>query len=460
MINLLQRLFGQTLKSSPVRWGLVALLWGCASLRADPLVCRGADHTACWRQALAAAVVDPEAPQFAGVLGTPGATYVITDTLTIESVYGGVIDGNGSVLRWQGRPDRPLFLIKNTQQLRFSNLRIIVDAPLETAFEFTKAPYGRNAERNVAPSLNVLDGVRVDGVKLGNLQYGVRFSKRYGIDEDNDQSTIMNTAIYNVTEAAISIEHTQSQAHHFYAVKASGAPGNQNAAFVRAVGGSFTSLGGFHGRFGGAVYDLTSANGTNLIIDEGSEASARFIRTPDGAASFALPVHVIGGRFSVDQLAPDGRIVDFNRMGPLSIRGLKIDGPVPKGAANPVISFWPQPAGARAHGQLAVSDVAFTIPGSKTWELLRVSAFAHVNSSGNTCVDAAGAVAHCQGLAAGVTAAAGVTFGALSAGALKALPPGHTTYCEDCAVEAKSGLCATGGTGRFAKKLPGGWYCD
>ncbi len=442
--------------------GLLALLRVTASAAGGPadLVCSSDDATRCWQVAIEEAMPQGMAPYFATVTGSPNATYIIRDTLTIESVYGGTIDGNGSVLQWQGPPDRPMFLVKNTQQLRFINLRIFVVSPLQSAFEFTKAPYGKDAARNVAPSLNVIDSVRIEGVKLGNLQYGVRFSKRYGIDEDNDQSTIMNTAIYNVTEAAISIEHTQSQAHHFYAVKASGAPGNQNAAFVRAAGGSFTSLGGFHGRFGGAVYDLTSANGTNLIIDEGSEASARFIRTPEGAASFALPVHVIGGRFSVDQLAPDGRLVDFNRMGPLSIRGLKIDGPVPKGAANPVISFWPQPAGAPAHGQLAVSDVAFTIPQSNTWDPLRVSAFAHVNSSGNTCVDAAGAVAECKGLAAGVTSTAGVSFAELSAGGFQTLLPGHSTYCDDCGADRQSGLCVGGGTGQLAQKRRDGWYCD
>jgi len=451
--------------------GLLAVLSASAwaSVAADELVCPADDATQCWRVAIEQAMPRDKTPYFSSVTGARNATYIIRNTLTLESVYGGTIDGNGSVLQWHGPPDRPLFLVKNTQQLRFVNLRIFVVEPLQAAFEFTKAPYGKDPARNVAPSLNVLDSVRIEGVKLGNLQYGIRFSKRYNIDEDNDMSTIMNTAIYNVTEAAISIEHSQSQAHHFYAVKASGAPGNRNAAFVRAAGGSFTSLGGYHGRFGGAVYDITSANGTNLIIDEGSEASAHFIRTPGGAASFSLPVHVVGGRFSVDQLAPNGRIIDFNRMGPLSIRGLTIDGPVPEGVANPVISFWPQPAGARTPGQqtpgqlagqLAVSDVAFTMPRSSTWDPLRVSSFARVNSSGNSCVDAVGAVAQCQGLAAGVTSAAGVSFGEISAGALQALPPGHVTYCEDCAIAAPSGLCAGGGTGRFAKKLPGGWYCD
>lgn len=441
-------------------WLALSAAAGASPGNSSGLDCQPDDATLCWQVAIRNAMPPGKAPYFAGVTGLMGARYIIRDTLVVESAYGGVIDGNGSVFEWQGPPDRPLFLVKNTQQVKFTNLRIFVTSPLESAFEFTKAPYGKDQARNVAPSLNVIDSVRIEGVKLGNLRYGVRFSKRYGIDEDNDQSTIINTTIYNVTDAAISIEHSQSQGHHFYAVKASGAPGNRNAAFVRASGGGFTSLGGFHGRFGGAVYDIASVYGTDLIIDENSEASAHFIRTPEGAASFALPVHVVGGRFSVDQLAPDGRVIDFNRMGPLSLRGLKIDGVVPAGGANPVISFWPQPAGAPARGQLSVSDVSFTMPRSNSWDPIRASSWARVNSSGNTCVDAVGAVAECRGLAAGVTSAAGLSYAEMSEEALQALPPGHSTYCEDCGADAKSGLCVSGGAGRFAKKLPGGWYCN
>lgn len=436
-----------------------------ASLLAPPtfaaeLDCPPDAATLCWQEALRDAMPPARAPYFAGVTARPGVRYVIRDTLVVESAYGGVIDGNGSVLEWQGPTDRPLFLVKNTQQVKFTNLRIFVVTPLESAFEFTKAPYGKEPQRNVAPSLNVLDNVRIEGVKLGNLRYGVRFSKRYGIDEDNDQSTIINTAIYNVTGAAISIEHTQSQGHHFYAVKANGAEGNRDAAFVRASGGSFASLGGFHGRFGGAVYDIAGVNGTDLVIDENSEASARFIRTPPGAASFPLPFHVVGGRFSVDRLAPDGRLVDFNRMGPLSIRGLKIDGVIPAGTANPVIAFLPQPAGAPARGQLTVSDVVFTMPGSSTWDPVLINAWVRLNASGNTCVDAAGAVAECRGLAAGVTSTAGVSFAELSAGGFQTLLPGHSTYCDDCGTNRQSGLCVGGGTGQLAQKRRDGWHCD
>jgi hypothetical protein len=399
-------------------------------------------------------------PYFASVVGTAGATYVIRDTLVIESVYGGTIDGNGSVLEWQGPPDRPLFLVKNTQQVRFINLRIVVVAPLESAFEFTKAPYGKDPVRNVAPSLNVIDSVRIEGVKLGRLRYGVRFSKRYGIDEDNDQSTIMNTAIYNVTEAAISIEHTQSQHHHFYAVKATGAEGNQNASFVRADGGSFSSLGGFHGQFGGAVYTISSVYGTDLIVDEDSEGSARFIRTPAGAASFPLPVHVVGGRFAVNRVASDGKFIDFNRMGPLSIDGLRVDGSVPPGAAKPVISFLPDPVHGRGQGTLTVSNMTFAVRGSGSWDVLTINGTTSLNSVGNTCVDEQGSITPCRGLANGVSNSGGVSFRDLADPPLRDLAPGHTVFCSDCAAEERSGACAGGGSGRVAHKLHGGWSCN
>lgn len=428
-----------------------------ADLMAD---CRPDEATRCWQAAINGARPPGRETWFAGIAARPEARYVIRDTIEVESAWGGVIDGNGAVLEWQGPPDRPLFLVKNTQQVTFTNLRILAGTPLEAAFEFTKAPYGRDPERNVAPSLNVIDGVRIEGVKLGNLKYGVRFSKKYGIDEDNDQSTIINTAIYNVTEAAISIEHSQSQGHHFYAVKASGAPGNKDAAFVRALGGSFSSLGGFHGRFNGAVYDIHAAFGNDLILDENSEASARLLRTPGGMASFPLPVQVIGGRFAVDNLAADGRIVDFQRMGPLSITGLKVTGESLPDGVTPRISFRPQPVPAPdardAYGQFMLSGLSVTVPGSSGWELVEVSPAARVTIEGSSCADVKQRVTTCSGLAAGVRAPQGPAFRDLPAG----LAPGHEAWCADCGAEAGSGRCSAGGPGRTARKRADGWYCD
>ncbi|MBN8280621.1 MAG: hypothetical protein J0M16_08445, partial [Gammaproteobacteria bacterium] len=371
----------------------------------DMAPCLDGEGARCWNSAIAEAKPARNRVWFAGVKAQAGERYIVDNTIVLESTYGGTIDGNGAVLEWRGPPDRPLFLVKNTQQLKFTNFSIFVSSPLEAAFEFTKAPYGRDPERNVAPSLNVIDGVRIEGVKLGNLKYGVRFSKKYGIDEDNDQSTIINTAIYNVTEAAIFIEHSQSQGHHFYAVKASGAPGNKDAAFVRALGGSFSSLGGFHGRFNGAVYDIHAVFGNDLILDENSEASARLLRTPPGMASFPMPVQVIGGRFAVDNLAADGRIVDFQRMGPLSISGLKVTGESLPSGITPRISFRPQPVPAPdardAYGQLLLSGLTVTVPGSSGWELVEVSPAARVTIEGSSCADAKQRVTACRGLAAG-----------------------------------------------------------
>jgi len=422
--------------------------------------CNGIDDTPCWQRAVEAGRPAGDPRYFAGLRASAGVTYVLRDTITIDSVYGGVIDGNGALIQWQGPPDRPLFLLRNTQQLRFTNLRIFVVKPLQAAFEFAKAPYGKDPEGNVAPSGNVLDHVRVEGVRLGNLQYGVRFSRRYGIDEDNDQSTIIDSAFLNVTEAAISIEHSQSQGHHFIAVKASGAEGNQNAAFVRATGGSFSSIGGFHGRFRGAVYDIAAVFGNDMIIGENSEASAHFIRTPRGVASFPMPVQVVGGRFAVDAIAADGLVIDFNRMGPLNISGLSIDGVVPAGVARPTLSFRPEPVGGRGEGRLNISGLSFLMPGSSEWEPIAVGPNARVNASGNVCAEASGSVTRCRGLAQGVTAPGEADFADLRDEAFRGLAPGHQVYCADCGKDEGSGACRGGGLGHVATRARDGWRCD
>lgn len=451
---------------SGMAWLLALVLsaWAAVPAQArstpDDFGCRSDDDTGCWIRAVRSAVPARGLPWFGDVEGLAGRTYVVRDTIALSGSVGGVIDGRGSVIEWHGPPDRPLFLLTNVQQLKITNLNIFAVTPLQAAFEFTKGPYGKDPNRNVAPRLNVLDSVRVQGVKLGNLAYGVRFTARNGIDEDNDQSTIFSSTFANVSEAAISIEHSQSKAHHFYAVHASGADGNRDAAFVRKRGGSFSSVGGFHGGFRGAVYDIAGGNDLDLIVDENSEASARLLRTPTGVASFPLPVQVVGGRFAVDGLAPDGRFIDFHRMGPLTITGLRLDGVPPPASQPAVLAFLPNPQTPGGQASLTVTGLALLVPSSESWEGLAASPIARVTATGNTCVDSRVAVTACRGPLAGIIGNAGITYADLTTGTAAHLAPGHSAYCLDCNSTGVDGRCTGGGSGRFARRRTDGWFCD
>lgn len=355
------------------------------------------DATACWQAALDAARPSDTAPMFFGVDADP-RVYRVTDTLRVHGTIGGVIDGHGAVLEWHGPPDRPMWLATNTQQLRWTNLRIRVVRPLQAAFEFAKAPYTEaNVNLHVAPSQNRLDSVRIDAVGLNDLQFGVRFSSRYGIDQDNDQSLIEGVTISNVTQAAISLEHSQSQFHHFVAVRASGAPGAPSSAFVRTTGGSFTVNGGTRTQFSSAIYDLGSVYGNVLVLNDNSEASARLIKTPQGAAGFSFPVQFVGGRFALDGLAGDGRWADFHRFGPLSFDGFRLDGTPPEGVT-PRLYYWPWPPAGNASGRLSVRNMNLAFKNSAAYPVVILSPYAKLLSEGHLCQDGNGGPAVCAGL--------------------------------------------------------------
>jgi hypothetical protein len=100
------------------------------------------------------------------------------------------------------------------------------------------------------------------------------------------------------------------------------------------------------------------------------------------------------------------------------------------------------------------------VPDSAAWELIQVNPATRLGTSGNTCVDARGAVLPCRGLASGITSQSGLAFRELGEAPLRDLAPGHQLYCADCDADRQSGACTGGGDGRFARKLRQGWTCD
>jgi hypothetical protein len=462
-----------------------------------------ADDTPCWQWALEQARTQlPDFPYFGAVVGTSGAHYYISGTLVLRTALGGEINGNGALLEWTGpyvpytpyygqTPPSgtdpswgtPMFRFENTQQLRITNLKILSTSshPLEAAIEFTHAPADtEHPFANVNPSANIIDHVHIEGQNADCLDYAIRFSKRYNIDGNNDQSTIMNTTIYGVMKAAISIEHSQSHQHRFYAVNAYAASGNETvctdesdadplgcvpgAEFIRLKGGGFTSIGGFRWNFQNAEFYVTSIFTPVTIIDSNSEGCAHFIRTPSGWAPVAFPVHVIGGRFAVDGLAADDRIVSWERQGPLSIRGLQLEGTPPGGLESHHPRFYLHPLGTEPgdppyEGDFQIENVFSYVANSTTWDLIDAGPFARVVTSGNMCDNSsAHTVGPCSGLAAGMSASSGVTFAGLTSLANIPLLNGHWTYCSDCTPHTSP--CTGGGTGTMARRLTGAWDCE
>jgi hypothetical protein len=328
-----------------------------------------------------------------------------------------------------------MWLLADTNRLKIQDLFVVSEPAhrLQTAFEFTNAPGGL-----IFPGQNILDHVFINGTNTNGLDYGVRFSLRFGIDEGNDTSTIMNSDIFNVMRAAISIEGTQSHQHRFYAVNASGATGNGSpncyqeprdtlgdeiipatnppsytgtvcgASFVRNELGGFTSIGGFRANFANAEYYILVTATPSTIIDNNSEGCARFLKTPAGNACFTAPVSVLGGRFATNFVASDGKFVKFQRHGSVSIKGLRVDGVYTQGTADPTIYFDPPPSCDPLQSVLEVSNLDLQIVkphASSGYDVVQLGPSGRLIASGNVCMSGTSFLdatpANCYGITGG-----------------------------------------------------------
>jgi len=445
-------------------------------VRPEDCGCNGDDSNddwACWQAAICAA----RKPwgDFGTVQGDSDAEYYISKPLHVYGTNGGMIDGNNAIFRWTGphssvnvpasNDEIPMWLLESTARLEIRNIRIQVDFTqyqLDTAFEFTR---GRTPPAPMANILNhiILDGSGIDD-NLTGVDYGVRFSMRFGDNQNNDQSTIMNSTFGWIKRAAISIEHPQSHQHRFYAVNASAVLNNEDlcwdeapfqtgltcgASFVRLAGGGFTSIGGYRSNFKNAEYWLMSIWTPVTIIDSNSEGCRTMLKTHSGAGSFNQSATVIGGRFAVEH--QDAPVVSWYRHGPLSITGLQIDGLTP---TVPPIVFNPQNVlGNTYPSELQLHSVNFDFAGSSAMQLVTLGADARISASGNECADNNG-TATCKGLAAGISSQFGITYADLTTFALR---DGHQTYCSNCVPNTTP--CQSGGSGSMAVRLGGIWDC-
>lgn len=360
----------------------------------------GIDDTACWQAAINAA--SPNRPQFGTVAGSAGKVYRIKNTVKVCNGYDGIIDGHGAVFEWSGPPDVPLFLIINGSHMRFQNLTINSGrsrpyARLESAFEFVNAPGNPDPVCQGTPlfsSKNSLDHVTIRAIdnEKNSLLYGVRFtSTRYGGNNaNNDMSTIVDTVIAGASNAAVQIESTnnQSHQHRLISVNGYGAPGN-NGCFVDAPAGFFSSEGGFQGNWGKAVFCVNGGYGPVNITDPNSENSKRLllVGNPNEVAGYPVVVNIFGGRFAVNTLDEDGRVISFNRLGTLTVRGLYVVGDPPAGV-NPFISVQPgRASGSPATSSAFIEGVTYLFTGrdASRWPTSVVKTWVDLSAAGNTC---------------------------------------------------------------------------
>jgi hypothetical protein len=454
------------------------------------LSCSGTDtqdDTLCWQWALntaktpqCGAVSNCGAHDFGKVVGTSGATYIITSKLLLEDTYGGVIDGQGAILLWDGASTSdPMWLLRDVAFLKIQDMTVNVKVGrrLNAGFEFTNADNSTESPAQsggISPTQDSLDHVTVSGLGQANaLDYGVRFSTRThngqaSIDGNNDQSVIQNCMFSQVMKAAIYIEHSQSMHHRFYNVtavaacnehdanspEACGSDAENPSSFVHTLNGSFMSIGGFRGGFNHSEFRLDGYNGEILIMYSNSEGCARFISSEGWAGGAWTPVRVINARFAAEWATVTGDyayVINMDgRRGPLVVEGAEISW----APAKAVIHFNPANV-TDGPASLTVIGCHFRddSPNSNTWDPILTNSDANVTAYGNRCQSSNGD-APCIGYGGGIYH----TF-AHSLSELGTMAPnnGNWAYCSDC--KAGTSPCAGSGTGALAVRLNGAWDC-
>ncbi len=430
-----------------------------------------ADDTQPWQDAIAAASLGESGLFLMGtVVGRGTANYRITDTIKIREARNGIVDGNGARFMWDGPSGVPMWLLEDTEQVRIQNMYIWVDVDeeLNAAFEL-RNPGG--ACNSVAPNGNILEGIIVTAVWDG-LDYGVRFTQPLGeeacndcpsgltacLNVNNDVARIIRSGFFNYKEAAISIEHSQSTWHQLIDVQWSSAVYPQAppaSKFVNLKKGSFQSFGTSGSGATDTDFYIEDPNVGIVIQNANSENSNRFIRTLDLVASDApQPLRIIGGRFSVNKLAGDGKFIDWNRAGPLLIDGLMVEGSYP-GSNSPRLHFDPDLIFGD-ESMLQVTGCHFLWPLADTHDIIQLGPKARLVAHSNTCHHGTFGVddrtASCTGLAAGIYANSSVTFAKLGA-----MRDGHFVFCSDC--KRNTAPCEGGGTGTMAARTGGAWHC-
>src|SRR5262249_14096225 len=128
------------------------------------------------------------------------------------------------------------------------------------------------------------------------------------------------------------------------------------------------------------------------------EGSARLVLVGNAGdvAGYPVTVSVSGGRFAADAMDKDGRVISFNRLGSLRVRGLRIDGGRPKGV-EPSIAIQPgRPAGSAGAVSAEVDGVLFYMKGSEQWDVVIAPAWASVTEHGNICLSEDGIASNCR----------------------------------------------------------------
>ncbi len=262
------------------------------------------------------ATIVPGMTLFDSTTGTrPDAGAGIDTFATVMSVVPGV---NGTVT-----------MTANAINSGVGNGDIIVFSTLKAGVQFETA--GSVATARILDNIYMqgVNGGIVDGVlwctgsSIGFQPWSWCNNGGSGPDQNNDDDLIQNVTVTNYSRSAFHMTHTQTTQQLFFH-SFMNSDGFAPYGFWNQGGGGFTFTGGSGGNNSVADFRLDGVIPFTTITSFDSEGSARFIDTGGTPGQGIIPIIVVGGRFSANNPAADGKIIRYSQAGPLTVTGMDI----------------------------------------------------------------------------------------------------------------------------------------
>lgn len=267
-----------------------------------------------------------------GHIFIPGGEYEISDTISISSVQGLRLAGEGTntKLLWVGSDDRPAFELVDCRNCVISDLQIETSSNLQIGFRLY-----RSASATVVPKDNTLANIWMQGVS-GMLYTAIQIGGTGATDQNNDFHTFYNVVVNNYRDYGVDGSQQASQSYGNVFI---------NCQFLGVAGTSLSSYycgdgAGFHFNiFGGMTYGnsadfhLGRTYQPYLVYGVTGEGSKRLLYCNHGTY---VQARFEGGRWSGENLHTDNDAVLFvGGISQLEINQYSIgDGQSPTGVLN------------------------------------------------------------------------------------------------------------------------------
>ncbi len=285
----------------------------------------GLDDTCGFQASIDAAMANGQG----GIVHVPAGTYMISDSLYVggHEVLKFRGDGSaGTVLEWHGPSDRPLLLLDAQRDSVFGyfTIRSIPGRRLHAGI-VSKFQDGDSYSR-IPTNLAFYDIVIVG--TGGGLDFGWRISP--GLrpdgtwwDGNNENHYFVECEVRDYSMAAYSVEHSQAKMQTFLNSRFDGGHRGQYgvATLFGRMSGSFRWTGGSGGGNLAADFGLGGSDDFILVRDGTFRDSSRLLDAGFETGSWNISFYRNHWSSSSAYLAPDARIVNHHKGGPLVFLG-------------------------------------------------------------------------------------------------------------------------------------------